>query len=254
MVDEAACDNGPADAQEAVVTADANTGDSGPARRKSRKRRWLKRLLIIAVIHVVVFSIYRFALAPFHFVRHPDGLAVFGKQDPMWRDTFVSLDEINRRIARTTPEDLSQIYASYFLDELRSRGVALAEPGSAPNEDRALGLLETIWKNEHLFKDDSDDESYGTLEALATAQPPYVDARLAEGRLSGYVFRVEVDKPADGGEGGFRVYADPEDVSFGSPHFFVDQSGAVHSTLEHPAGPDDPRHEETFQVPDEEAF
>ena len=250
MADDATGDVKLTEAPETAVAADDDTGAEIP-RRMSRRRRWLRRLLIIAVIHVVVFTIYRFALAPFHFVYR---LEVFGKQDLTWRDTFVSLDEINRRIALSTPEDLNQVYPTYFLAELDARNIAVAKPGSAPNDGRALGLLETIWENEHLFRMDSDDAGYGTLEALATAEPVYVDARLADGRLSGYVFRVELDEPADGGEGGFRVYADPEDTSLGSPHFFVDQSGAVHWAQDRPAGPDDERHEKTFQVPDEEEF
>ena len=238
-----------------------NGGASAPA-KKTWKRKLLKRLALAVVILVVGYGIFRVVFLSNHYVSHPDGLAVFGKNYPGWKDTFLTLDEINGRIARSTQEEMreNRVYPQGFVEALGKRGLEVVEPGSAPNEEWALDLLMNIWQGEQLFCEDvtkdadgDDVGEYGTLAELTSQEPVYVNKDLADGRLRGYLFRIEIASSADEAEKGFRAFADPEDESFGCRHFFLDQTGAVRSSNNGPAGPGDVV-EKTFEAMEDEGF
>ena len=91
------------------------------------------------------------------------------------------------------------------------------------NESAAIASLRTISTAEESFRAAQNPTTYGTLAALAAANPPYIDATLAAGAKQGYGFVLTALTANT-----YTVTATPVTVgTTGTRIFRVDQTGVI---------------------------
>lgn len=119
---------------------------------------------------------------------------------------------------------------------LRSR--MSANEGSAIANLRTITSAEQQFQSAAVLRDGVGVGRYGTLDELATPEPPYIDTPLAEGQRQGYDYIA-----LPGGVDGFPQFtatANPVVMDrTGSKGFFVDDTGVITWVSGGIAGPDD---------------
>jgi hypothetical protein len=119
-------------------------------------------------------------------------------------------------------------------------------PRQAADESIAAGGLRAIWRAAAAYSDTYHQGYPLTLAALGPApagQKPsaeaadLLDASLASGKKSGYIFRYQpVKSRADGAIEGFDANADPSSSNKSYRHFHVDEDGVLRYKFAGPAG------------------
>ncbi len=102
------------------------------------------------------------------------------------------------------------------------------------NEVSAIQSMRVICEKESEYK--LELQTYGTLEDLSGANPPYLDEQLGRGTKSGYFFTCTFDAGMT-----FTAQAIPLTLGeTGNRFFFVNDSNVIHFKPGAPAGPADP--------------
>lgn len=107
----------------------------------------------------------------------------------------------------------------------------LFRPRIVANETSAIASLRTIVTAQNQYAATCGG-IYGTLTALSSVNPPYIDDVLGGGRKSGYLFTMSLL----GNGSNYRIRANPAAFrKTGSRYFFVDDSGMIRFNLNRPA-------------------
>ncbi len=103
----------------------------------------------------------------------------------------------------------------------------------AANEASAVGSIRTINTSEVTYASTYPNVGFNTLDTLGGAGGTstgagLIDAVLASGTKSGYVFSVATSGAATNGPSTtYTVIGDPQNSQTGQRHFFSDQSGVI---------------------------
>ncbi len=104
----------------------------------------------------------------------------------------------------------------------------------AANEASAVGSIRTINTSEVTYASTYPNVGFANLDALGGAGGTatgagLIDAVLASGVKSGYVFTVATSGAASSGGPStmYTVHGDPQNSQTGQRHFFSDQSGVI---------------------------